>query len=118
MLKYSEPQLMFKTVKVQYLQFFLLTLDQSTGQVCVGAGQVAQSALQVAHFGNETFISVTKLTLRVVEATKGGLSFIVLNLRITEEEFTHIFFCQSLEFLLNFINSCLLCVSLHLYSLY
>lgn len=42
-----------------YRQFFLFTLDQSAGQICAGAGQVAQSALQVAHFGEKAFSFVT-----------------------------------------------------------
>lgn len=46
-----------------HLEFFFLTLDQPVGQVCVGAGQVAQSALQVAHFVEKTLIFVTQLQL-------------------------------------------------------
>jgi len=46
-----------------YLQFGLFALDQPAGQVRVGAGQVAQSALQVAHFGAKAFILFTQLQL-------------------------------------------------------
>lgn len=45
-------------VNVLYLQSLLFTLDQPAGQICVGAGQVAQSALQVAHFSEKSLIFV------------------------------------------------------------
>lgn len=47
-----------------YLQLFLFTLDQPAGQIRAGAGQLAQSALQVAHFGEEVFSFVTQLQLQ------------------------------------------------------
>lgn len=50
-------------VCLTHLQSFLFTLDQPAGQVCVGAGQVAQSGLQVAHFGEDTLVFATPLQL-------------------------------------------------------
>lgn len=52
-----------------YLEFFLLTPDQSAGQVCAGTGQVVQSALQVAHFGEQAFSLVTQLQLKQADRT-------------------------------------------------
>lgn len=50
-------------VCLTHLQSFLFTLDQPAGQVCVGAGQVAQSGLRVAHFGEDTLVFATPLQL-------------------------------------------------------